>query len=93
MEISFKFNIGDSLQHIGGYAEEKFIVMGRIMEECPGNIQKFYAVRLFRRTQEGGFLFAHMPGQNPNSLLRFHEEELEPIQDDMAKELRAPSRG
>lgn len=78
MEMVFKYQIGDVLQHKTVAWEPKLeerykgiypdriatplIVLGRIWEECPGGVQKHYRLR----------------GNDLKIFFQLHEEEVEP---------------
>lgn len=78
-DFGFKFKIGEYVRHVGSdlindtkeiyiSRNEKFFVVGRVLEECPGGIQRHYDVRPL------------VLGSPATKLVRFNEIELMQIQ-------------
>lgn len=85
--IDWKWKIGDELTHkafrpMPGKTErrqrEHYLVLGRMAEECPGGVQKFYRVRtIVSNGYEGSGTCNFDKGGI--GLTMFHEEELAPM--------------
>lgn len=87
MEVDFKFKIGDVVTHktmappymkdgdkLGDPKPQMFTIVGRLMDECPGGVQKHYRVRITDQGRWSG------GGGITGNFFQLHEEELVPYE-------------